>query len=174
MSDPLRLHANAIWHAAVAAARPEPLVRRALADLADVLRKAPRILVLGAGKAGAAMAEAVENALADRLDRIEGIVNVPADALTPGPLPRWGAGTIAENSPERSPTGGDQFPDRRRRRRRRRKCYGWRKRGPDDVALCLLSGGGSALLPAPAEAFPWPTSSPSLGCCTTAARPSTK
>src|SRR5271165_2141137 len=87
MSDELRVHARAIWQAAVEAARPEPLVRRALAELADVLRAAPRILVLGAGKAGAAMATAVENALADRLDRIEGIVNVPADPLTPSPSP---------------------------------------------------------------------------------------
>ena len=83
MSDVLRKHALAIWQAAVDAVRPGPLVRRALADLAPALASAPRILVLGAGKAGTAMAEAVEYELADRLDRIEGIVNVPADALRP-------------------------------------------------------------------------------------------
>src|SRR5438132_12627933 len=83
MSEILRDHAGRIWHAAVAAVRPEPLVRRALADLAEPLRLAPRILVLGAGKAGTAMAEAVERALVDRLDRIEGIVNVPAETLKP-------------------------------------------------------------------------------------------
>ena len=57
MSDLLRSHAQQIWQAAVAAARPEPLVRGALAGLAEPLRSAPRILVLGGGKAGAAMAE---------------------------------------------------------------------------------------------------------------------
>src|SRR5262245_13302196 len=78
-----RMHARAIWDAGVAAVRPAPLVRKALADLTAHLRAAPRILVLGAGKAGAAMADAVENALADRLDHVEGIVNVPADAVRP-------------------------------------------------------------------------------------------
>src|SRR5438045_1307282 len=65
MSDELRSDARVIWQAAVDAARPEPLVRRALADRADVLRAAPRILLLGAGKAGAAPAEGVT--LADKL-----------------------------------------------------------------------------------------------------------
>src|SRR5437879_361088 len=83
MTDMLRDHARQIWDAAVASVRPEPLVRRALTDLADDLRDAPRILVFGGGKAGAAMAEAVELVLADRLERIDGIVNVPADAVKP-------------------------------------------------------------------------------------------
>src|SRR5260370_500417 len=76
MSASLRDHARRIGEPAVAAARPEPLVRRAWAALAEPLRSAARILVLGGGKAGAAMAEAVEHVLADRL---EGVVNVPAD-----------------------------------------------------------------------------------------------
>src|SRR5688572_16014814 len=83
MTKLLRQHARAIWDAAVDAVRPQPLVRRALADLVEPLRTARRILVLGAGKAGAAMAEAVEEALADGLDRTAGIVNVPADAVRP-------------------------------------------------------------------------------------------
>ena len=80
MADVLREHARAIWSAAVQAVRPEPLVRAALTELADTLRTAPRILVLGAGKAAAAMAAAVELVLADQLDRIEGIVNIPGHA----------------------------------------------------------------------------------------------
>src|SRR6516164_5163998 len=83
MSDLLRNHARRIWHAAVESAQPEPLVRRALTELAGALREAPRILVLGAGKAGAAMAEAVERVLSDRLDRLDGVVNVPAEAVKP-------------------------------------------------------------------------------------------
>ena len=83
MTAVLRDHARRIWHAAVDAVRPQPLVRRALADLAEVLRNAPRILVLGGGKAGSAMAEAVETALANQLDRVEGVVNVPTDAVRP-------------------------------------------------------------------------------------------
>src|SRR5437867_820843 len=80
-----RDQARAIWQAAVDAVRPEPLVRRALAEpeLARALAGAKRILVLGGGKAGAAMSAAVESMLADKLDRIEGVVNVPAEALAP-------------------------------------------------------------------------------------------
>src|SRR5205823_6526883 len=85
MNDTLRRHAREIWQAAVDAVRPEPLVCQALADphLAQVLHAAPRILVMGAGKAGAAMAAATEDALADVLDRVEGIVNVPAESVRP-------------------------------------------------------------------------------------------
>ncbi|MBI2808288.1 MAG: glycerate kinase [Planctomycetes bacterium] len=147
MSD-LRQHARAIWDAAVDAARPEPLVRRALADLAEPLRAAPRILVLGAGKAGAAMATAVEDVLADCLNRVEGIVNVPADALrsvalSTRPLRKirlQAARPAATNFPTAEGVVGSLEMLRLAR-----------SAGPDDVALCLLSGGGSALLPAPAE-----------------------
>src|SRR4051795_1978374 len=85
--EALRDQARAIWQAAVDAVRPEPLVRHALTDpalgLGEALRSADRILVLGGGKAGAAMAAAVEATLADALDRIEGIVNVPAGTMRP-------------------------------------------------------------------------------------------
>jgi hydroxypyruvate reductase/glycerate 2-kinase len=140
MNATLRTHARAIWDAAVDAVRPEPLVRRALADLPE-LRSAPRILVLGAGKAGAAMAEAVELGLADRLDRIEGIVNVPADAVRPLKKIRLHAARPpATNFPTAEGVAGAEEMLRLAR-----------SAEPNDVALCLLSGGGSALLPAPAE-----------------------
>jgi glycerate 2-kinase len=141
MSDELRFHARLIWQAAVDAARPEPLVRRALAELADELRAAPRILVLGAGKAGAAMAAAVEDALADRLDHIEGIVNVPADSVRPLRKIRLNAARpAATNFPTAEGVAGAVEMLRLAK-----------TAAPNDVALCLLSGGGSALLPAPAE-----------------------
>src|SRR5258707_1385238 len=83
MSARLRKHAQQIWHTGVAAAKPEPLVRRALADLAAELRTTTRILVLGGGKAGTAMAAAVEDALSNQLDRLEGVVNVPEESVRP-------------------------------------------------------------------------------------------
>lgn len=141
MSALLRDHARQIWDAAVDAARPEPLVRRALAELADVLRAAPRILVLGAGKAGAAMAEAVELALPDQLDRLDGVVNVPADAVKSLQKIRLHAARPAlTNFPTAEGVAGAQEMLRLAK-----------SAGPNDVALCLLSGGGSALLPAPAD-----------------------
>jgi glycerate 2-kinase len=143
--SPLRNHALAIWQAAVDAARPDDLVRNALADpnlpLRDALAHADRILVVGAGKAGAAMTVAVEDALAGLLYRVHGSVNVPA---TSAPLthrvtlhPARPAGT---NQPTAEGVAGT--------RRILELAAG---ANPDDVALCLLSGGGSALLPAPAD-----------------------
>ncbi|MSU77094.1 MAG: DUF4147 domain-containing protein [Gemmataceae bacterium] len=141
MTSPLRQHARAIWDAAVNAVKPEPLVATALAELGDAIRSARRIIVLGAGKAGAAMAAAVEVALADRLDRVEGIVNVPADAVRP--LQR-----IRLNAARPSMTN---FPTADGVRGAEEMLRLARSAGPDDIALCLLSGGGSALLPAPAS-----------------------
>ena len=81
MKRPLAEQARAIWQAAVDVVLPEPLVVRALSALADpvlaAVRAAPRVVVVGAGKAGAAMAAGVEAAFADRLDRVDGWVNVP-------------------------------------------------------------------------------------------------
>src|SRR5437588_6771673 len=142
MSETLRQHARQIWQAAVDAVRPGPLVRQALADvIGQAVRAAPRILVLGAGKAGAAMAAAVEAALADVLDRVEGIVNVPAECVRPLRRIRLHAARPAgSNQPTAEGVTGAEEMLRLAR-----------TAGPDDMALCLLSGGGSALLPAPAE-----------------------
>lgn len=140
---PLREQARAIWQAGVDAVRPGPLVRHALAEpnLAQTLRSARRILVLGGGKAGAAMAAAVEEALADRLDRIEGVVNVPEGAAAPLHKVRLHpARPAASNEPTAAGIAGA-----------RAILELARSAGPEDVALCLISGGGSALLPAPAE-----------------------
>lgn len=140
MSARLRRDARAIWDAAVEVVRPGPLVSQALTDLAESLRDARRIVVLGAGKAGAAMAEAVERALPDQLERMEGIVNVPADAVKPLRRIRLHAARpAATNFPTAEGVAGAEEMLRLAR-----------TAGPADVALCLLSGGGSALLPAPA------------------------
>jgi hydroxypyruvate reductase/glycerate 2-kinase len=141
----LRSHARDIWQAAVDAARPADLIRAALADPSSPLLKAvsqaPRIVVVGAGKAGAAMCAAVEDVLHDRLDRIEGLVNVPNEAVRPLRRirlhPSRPAGT---NHPTAAGIAGA-----------RSILSLVRSAGPDDVVLCLLSGGGSALLPAPVE-----------------------
>src|SRR5205823_7090954 len=78
----LRDHARTIWQSAVDAADPRQLVRDALKDpalpLQQALAGARRILVAGAGKAGAAMCLGVEEALDEAaLGKLEGIVNVP-------------------------------------------------------------------------------------------------
>jgi len=141
MSSP-RDHARAIWDAAVRAARPEPLVAAALAapDLAALVRAAPRVVVVGAGKAGAGMAAGLEAALADRLGRVEGLVNVPEGmGRALGRVRLHPARPQGSNEPTAAGVAGSDEMLRL-----------LAAAGPDDVAVCLLSGGGSALLPAPA------------------------
>jgi glycerate 2-kinase len=144
-SCPLSDHARIIWQAAVDAVRPQPLVQQALADpalgIGAALALARRILVLGGGKAGSAMSAAVEDALADQLDKLEGVVNAPTETITPLRRIRLhGARSAGTNQPtSEGVTGAEEIL---------RLARG---AGPGDVALCLLSGGGSALMPAPAS-----------------------
>ncbi|MBY0524533.1 MAG: DUF4147 domain-containing protein [Gemmataceae bacterium] len=144
-SSSLRDDARAIWDAAVAAVRPEELIRAALADpalnLQHELAAARRILVVGAGKAGMAMGAAIEEALAEHASRISGVINVPAESVRPLRAIRLhGARPAGTNQPTGEGVAGS-----------RQILEILEGAGPEDVALCLLSGGGSALLPAPVE-----------------------
>lgn len=149
----LRAHARAIWDSAVSMVAPRELVRAALGTpaLRADLRKARRILVIGAGKAGVAMSQGVEEALADDLDRVVGVVNVPASDSPSGAIPSARkirlhvARPAASNQPTLEGVAGA-----------RQILELVSHAGPDDVGLCLLSGGGSALLPAPAEGLTLP------------------
>ena len=135
-----REHAVAIWNAAVDAVRPEPLVKGAV-EWEKWIRAAPRVIVVGAGKAGPGMAAGLEAALADRLDRVEGLVNVPAGMTAPLKRVRLHAARPqGVNEPTAEGVAGAE--------EMLRLLQG---AGPEDVAVCLLSGGGSALLPAPVE-----------------------
>ena len=133
-------HALAIWQAAVDAVRPEPLVEAALRNHEEI-RAARRILVVGAGKAGPGMARGLETALADRLDRVEGLINVPEGStallkrvrLHPARPP-------GVNEPTQAGVSGAT-----------EMLNLLASASPDDVTICLLSGGGSALLPAPVQ-----------------------
>lgn len=135
-----REHALSIWWAAVEAVRPEPLVQHALEEESE-LHEAPRLIVVGAGKAGPGMAVGLEAAFADHLDRIEGLLNVPAGMTAPLKRIRLHPGRPSGvNEPTAEGVVGAEEMLRL-----------LAAAGPDDVAVCLLSGGGSALLPAPAE-----------------------
>lgn len=136
--------ALAIWHAGVDAVRPKWLMPRAMAELPAAVQAeiaaAPRILVVGCGKAGAAMAAELEPALGDALERTSGIVNVPAG--TERPLARirlHPARPAGSNHPTAAGVAGAE-----------EMLALLESAGPNDVAICLISGGGSALLPAPA------------------------
>jgi len=138
----LRTHARAIWDAGVAAAEPRRLVRQDLTGpLADIVAGAPRVLVVGGGKAGAAMAAGVEDALANRLDRVEGLVNVPQGCDQP----------LRRIELRAARPAGSNFPTAEGVAGSERMLQLLHDAGPSDIAICLISGGGSALLPAPVD-----------------------
>jgi hydroxypyruvate reductase/glycerate 2-kinase len=134
-----RRHAADIWRAAVAAVRPQALLTSRL-DPAQ-FPGSGRILVVGAGKAGAAMAEGVEAALAPLLDRVCGWVNVPSDAVRP----------LRKTHLHAARPAGHNHPTAEGVRGSEEILRLVQTAGPEDVVLCLLSGGGSALLPLPVE-----------------------
>lgn len=147
----LREDARRIWWAGVEAVRPARLVPEHFVvdastlwidDLEFNLDAIDRIVVVGAGKASGAMAVAVENVLGDELLRrkqVTGWVNVPADCVEPIRAVRLHpARPAGVNEPTVAGVEGT---------REILKLVA--NLGPRDLCLCLISGGGSALLPAP-------------------------
>jgi hydroxypyruvate reductase len=131
---PLRRHALTIFRAALAAADPAVAVARYLSR--RKLDRYRRVYVLGAGKAGASMARAAERILGRRI--AAGLINVKYGHTVP--LRR-----IELNE------CGHPVPDEAGARGAARIADLAASAGPDDLVLCLISGGGSALLPLPAE-----------------------
>ena len=138
-----RKHALQIFRAAIDAADPARAVLQHLKFDGKTLivgrRRYPlakfdRIQVIGAGKAGAAMAAAVERLLGRRVSG--GLVNVPEGTRT---RPR----RIELNE------SGHPVPDRRGLDGARRIAEIARNAGARDLLLCVISGGASALLPDP-------------------------
>lgn len=140
-----REDALAIWHAAVAAADPFQRVRAYLlapdGPARQALAAGGGVYVFGGGKAGPAMARGVESALRDKLDRVFGVVNVPAgDHTATERIHLWAARPAGSNHPTAEGVQGVEMQLALAELLR-----------PEDLALCLLSGGGSALMPAPVE-----------------------
>jgi hydroxypyruvate reductase len=106
------------------------------------LRRVDQIAVVGAGKAAGAMAVALENVLGPQLlnaKDVTGWVNVPADCVLPTQRIHLHAA--------RPPGANEPTPQGVEGTRRILEIVS--SLGPSDVCFCLLSGGGSALLPAP-------------------------
>ncbi|MCE9547036.1 MAG: glycerate-2-kinase family protein, partial [Planctomycetia bacterium] len=161
-SQKLRDDALAIWKAGVDAVRPARLVPQVLKVGADrngvealsigtlsiPLSAIGRIVVVGAGKAGAAMAAAVERALGEsvcKAKQLSGWVNVPADCMpaaddadTVGYIHLHAGRPAGINEPTAAAIAGTEHILRL-----------VESLATDDLCLCLLSGGGSALLAAP-------------------------
>jgi hydroxypyruvate reductase len=140
----LRQHALGILKAALKAADPVEAVLRHLKVAGGVLIAGQRryelasfrhIYVLGAGKASAAMARAVERLLGRRI--ADGLINVKY-------------GHVAKLRRVRLNECGHPVPDENGVRGASEIAQIASQAGRNDLVLCLISGGGSALLPMPA------------------------
>lgn len=142
MTEPLRVHARAILHAGVAAADPRDAVVRALAwnegrlRIAEEREVAPegRVILLAAGKAAVGMARGAFDVLGDRIDGA--LVTMP-----------HGAGAAIERTEVWE--AAHPVPDTHGLAAASEAMRLARSAGAGDLVLCLLSGGASALWPAP-------------------------
>jgi len=142
----LREAAKEIALSAIEAVDPEALVHKSLSlkenrlEIADAIVDLDRfksILVVGAGKAGASMARALEEILGDRIS--EGIVIVKDGHLKP--LKRVRAVETGHPMPdERGVNASGEIMSLLETHAR-----------TDTLVFCLISGGGSALMPLPRE-----------------------
>lgn len=132
-------HLTALRAAALRAADPAAAVRRSLkvedfAEVEDPARGAERVFLVGAGKAGAAMAQAAAEILGERLTAgVLSVPHLPAEApmclrFIEGGHPLPMAGSVA---------AGQAIADLLSQTTER------------DLVLALISGGGSALLELP-------------------------
>ena len=160
-AENLRRDALRIWQAGVEAVRSDRLVMENVTVDGDLLSVAGeelslsqirRIAVVGGGRAGAGMAAGLQAALGAELCRtkqLQGWINVPAGcespdpAASPAPLQAihlHAARPAGVNEPRTEGVEGS-----------REILELVSSLGPNDLCICLLSGGGSALMPLPAE-----------------------
>ena len=141
----LREDAFAVFQAGLRAADAGEAVRRhiqrrghllTLAGIAHDLRECQAIWLVGMGKASAAMAKPLVELLGDRI--CGGVINV-----------KQGHGLPLEGI--RVNEAGHPVPDEAGIRGTREILELVGRTGPHDLVLCLVSGGGSALSPAPVE-----------------------
>jgi glycerate 2-kinase len=141
----LKQAARAIFDAGVRAVAPETCVARHLhisgsrlhAGETDLdLDQIRHIYVAGAGKASAAMARQVEKLLGQRIH--DGVV-----------VTKYGHGLPLEHC--RVMEAGHPVPDAKGMEGAAALLAMVSQAGPDDLILCLISGGASALTPAPAS-----------------------
>lgn len=146
----MRKTAESIWRGGVRAVDSQRLVVESISVDANhlVIAGVPiprnqlrRIEVVGAGKAGAGMAEGAQSALAGLPVPLSGWVNVPADCVRPlKSITLHPARPAGLNEPTPAGVSGSNEILRRAI-----------ALGAGDLCLVLISGGGSALLPAPIE-----------------------
>ena len=143
--DAARQHARTIFAAGLQAADPRHCVHRVLSIEDDLLRicaagypldQFSRLLVVGAGKATPAMAAAVEEILGERISI--GAINTKYEHSVP--LTHIATTECAHPVPDQAGVAGTE------------KILSLLQNVDErTLVICLFSGGGSALLPAPAD-----------------------
>ncbi|MBI1248558.1 DUF4147 domain-containing protein [bacterium] len=144
---------QAIWKAGVDAVKSDQLVFDAVEVVDDTLfvgdsqfdlSAIGRIFVVGGGKAGAGMAMGLQKALGERVldeKQVRGLLSVPADCVEELSHIQLKAGRPAgQNSPT---IEGVEIT-----RQILQMCASMTVH---DLCICLISGGGSALLPSPID-----------------------
>ena len=132
--------AEKILRAAIAAVDPGRLVAQTLQARAPELTEYERIWLVGFGKASASMARGAHQALGTRI--AGGVLNVPLgdEGSAPAGLDAFGVGHPV---PDQAGVAGA---------RAIRQLV--REAGESDLVICLISGGGSAMLPLPPDGMP--------------------
>ncbi len=137
--------ASAVFQAGIRAVEPETCVRRRLQLTGDRLKagdteyslgQIESLYVVGAGKASAAMARSVEEILGDRIEA--GLI-----------LTKYDHGVPLKHC--KVIEAGHPIPDENGIRGAQALLELVSGAGPEDLVLCLISGGGSALSPAPVD-----------------------
>ena len=141
--DKMRNDAGSIFRAGLKAVEPNAAVKKYCRLEGDNLFAGSKIydllmfknlFVIGAGKASAPMASAIEDILGKRIT--SGIVNVKYKHLT-------------DLSRIKLIEAGHPLPDKNGQQGASAILNLAKNAGKDDLVLCLISGGGSALLPLP-------------------------
>lgn len=145
--------AERIWWAGVHAVQPANLIPATVqvegstlvvGDDEFDLARVRRLAIVGAGKASAGMVVALEQVLGPKLleeKHAVGWVNVPADCVLPTErIHLHAARPAGVNEPRPEGVAGTE-----------RILEIAASLDPEDLCFCLISGGGSALLPAPVE-----------------------
>lgn len=151
--EQLAADVRAIWQAGVDAVKSDELVYDAVEVVENTLfvgesqfdlSAIKRIFVIGGGKAGAGMAIGLQKALGERVldeKNVRGLISVPADCVQELSHIQLKPGRPAgQNSPT---VEGVEIT-----RQILRMCESMTVH---DLCICLISGGGSALLPAPID-----------------------
>lgn len=143
MQERLVADAQAIYTAALTGVQPAALLEQVWNEGLDALDRYAHIFVVGAGKASMAMAGQLEKMLGERLSA--GLVVVPHGYVATFP------GHLQPPERIRVSEAGHPVPDAAGARATREALDLVATAGPNDLVIALISGGGSALWPAPAK-----------------------